>query len=1564
MLKKTAKISSFVILALLLILLTIWVAIHYSPVQTWLVKQYSDRLSKELNTEVKIGKVDISLFDRFTLKEILIRDNRKDTLLYAGELKAKTNDWFFLKDEIIIHELTLNNAKVNLQRTDSIWNYQFLVNYFSKQKTTDKKSNKKIRLELKDIKLNTFQLMQKDAWVGADMIASATSLSIQADEVLPLESKLKIKKLTAENPSFTIRNYDGKKEPGKQISEEEYYKIHDQLKKTASAWNLDIASTEIINGQFRNQVSTDRKPYDHFDEANIHFFEINGLLKNLQLRGDTIQAKAILRTRERSGFVIKKLETQLVWNPESMVFNDLKIETPYSEVGSFFAMRYKHFNYDMNRFLNHVSLEGNFKNSIVHTKDISFFAPALKEWDHRFELNGDASGTIEHLQVKNLKISTGDQTSLEGNLALDSVFDIDEMRIRLDAKNLKTGYSDAIRFFPEIEKQNTISLKPLQSLTWTGHFSGKIRDFSSDGIIETTVGKITTDFKMKLPLNQPVSYEGNISTSGLNIGLLIGNNSIGKTTMSAKIKGRGISLNELYAHTEANFSLLELNQYPYKNIELKGIIEKSNYTGDLKINDENLKLNANGNLNFSNDKLSVQANGNISKFNMKELHILKQEIDLNGDFMIDFVTEKNNDIYGIISLTKANIHGKGRSLFLNEINLSQYKIDENTKTLIIKSDELNGKVSGDYNQTRLPSLMQELLHNYFPAYIPPPRIRTTQQRFTFDINTNNISPYLELLDIPLEGFNQASLNGNIDVMQNKFETDIRVPAFSFKNFDFTDIAINGKSNINKLMLNCSIKNIQISDNFSLPNTEIEAYAANDTGFISIKTRASQTLNDASLQTRFKALKSGFIFNFLPSTIVINEKTWQLEEAGDLQIGSGNLFSDGIKLISGNEEIFTYTHPSETGSYNDLSIEIKKLEAGDLLPMFFTNPRIEGRFTGKIDILNPLGNYLVETKLVAENFRFNNDSIGKIPITANYSSLSGNINYSLESKNFGYVFNIRGNTNIADNDNLFTDNVVEINLVPLSLVEPYLNGILSDIKGLGTGMLKVKGKAAAPDLIGEIRLQQSSFMVDYTRCRYLIKDGSSIKMEEGKMVFDNISLKDTTGKKAVFTGELQHQFFNDMYFNLSFRTEDNNKGLVVLNTTKKDNSLFYGKVTARAVGSLTGPMNNMLIKLKGEPTDSSKIYLPTSDSRVTGTASFIVFKNYGTDQKKKDPIKSGNALTVDLDLTVNPFAKAYIILDETTNDVIEGQGRGAINIRVGTNENTTMTGSFEITGGRYNFNWQSLFKRPFLINKGTIIWNGDPYDARINIDANYQVENVSLPAELTADCSKERNTIIVVANLSNTLKNPEIKFRFELPPDHPCRNSPLTANGFNQFYNNPDELNRQVISLLLMGSFISGSSTGAFGNAGIGSTFFSNAAGTLSEFIGQQVSSKLDAAIRNIPAIRNLNLDPYVTFTPGLISGVQAQRLGFQGTGNFGFTSRLLNGRLLLKAGGSVLVAAGQNSTVQNNNQLTPDLSIEWLVTPDGKLRLIGFYRTVFDIQRRNDRTGISFSYVKEFNELW
>jgi len=55
-----------------------------NPVQNWLVHQVTKRLSKDLHTTVQIKKVDFALFNKMLLEETLIKDQRQDTLLYAG----------------------------------------------------------------------------------------------------------------------------------------------------------------------------------------------------------------------------------------------------------------------------------------------------------------------------------------------------------------------------------------------------------------------------------------------------------------------------------------------------------------------------------------------------------------------------------------------------------------------------------------------------------------------------------------------------------------------------------------------------------------------------------------------------------------------------------------------------------------------------------------------------------------------------------------------------------------------------------------------------------------------------------------------------------------------------------------------------------------------------------------------------------------------------------------------------------------------------------------------------------------------------------------------------------------------------------------------------------------------------------------------------------------------------------------------------------------------------------------------------------------------------------------
>jgi hypothetical protein len=57
-----------------------------------------------------------------------------------------------------------------------------------------------------------------------------------------------------------------------------------------------------------------------------------------------------------------------------------------------------------------------------------------------------------------------------------------------------------------------------------------------------------------------------------------------------------------------------------------------------------------------------------------------------------------------------------------------------------------------------------------------------------------------------------------------------------------------------------------------------------------------------------------------------------------------------------------------------------------------------------------------------------------------------------------------------------------------------------------------------------------------------------------------------------TGFFQNFVFDGVVF-------ETNK-LLVLNTTKKDNSLFYGKVIGNARMSLNGPIDNMVMDIKG------------------------------------------------------------------------------------------------------------------------------------------------------------------------------------------------------------------------------------------------------------------------------------------------------------------------------------------------------------------------------------------------
>jgi hypothetical protein len=120
-------------------LLLIFIAIQTDYVQNRIIQIAVKKISAELGTQVSIKNVSFSLFNSMNLQGVFLKDKKQDTLIYAGQVKLRITDWFFFKDQAIIKYVGLEDAVIKLNRTDSVWNYQFIANYFAGAPKKNKK---------------------------------------------------------------------------------------------------------------------------------------------------------------------------------------------------------------------------------------------------------------------------------------------------------------------------------------------------------------------------------------------------------------------------------------------------------------------------------------------------------------------------------------------------------------------------------------------------------------------------------------------------------------------------------------------------------------------------------------------------------------------------------------------------------------------------------------------------------------------------------------------------------------------------------------------------------------------------------------------------------------------------------------------------------------------------------------------------------------------------------------------------------------------------------------------------------------------------------------------------------------------------------------------------------------------------------------------------------------------------------------------------------------------------------------------------------------------------------
>ena len=253
----------------------------------------------------------------------------------------------------------------------------------------------------------------------------------------------------------------------------------------------------------------------------------------------------------------------------------------------------------------------------------------------------------------------------------------------------------------------------------------------------------------------------------------------------------------------------------------------------------------------------------------------------------------------------------------------------------------------------------------------------------------------------------------------------------------------------------------------------------------------------------------------------------------------------------------------------------------------------------------------------------------------------------------------------------------------------------------------------------------------------------------------------------------------------------------------------------------------------------------------------------------------------------------------------------------------MWGDFLTTEGIYNFRNLGLIDKKFSLQPGgTVIWEGDPLGAQMNMEAVYQVPGGANPALLLDNPNFNRKipTDVAIQLQGNLLKPDDPVFKINFP-----NTNNVVVSEINYRLADPQRSQLQAISLLSQGVFISDVSVSV---QGITNNLYEKASDVLSNLLGES-DEKLKVGVNYLQGDRNNELSVETEDRLGLTLSTQIS------------DKILVNGKIGVPVGGVA------------QTQVVGDVQIDFILNDEGSLRA-----KVFNKENEFRYIGEDFGYTQ------
>lgn len=1343
-----------------------------------------------------------------------------------------------------------------------------------------------------------------------------------------------------------------------------------------SPWEINCRNIDLNNCTFRYKdfkaIASDTlypDSSDVFNFADIEFNNLNLHLRELSLR-DTIACMITkMRCEEKSGFRLDRLFGNIRYCSQGVFLDSLSFETPSSKMKSaWLSVEYEDIS-ETEDFLNKVQLNADLTDTcIFSTKDIACFYSDLKGAESSLILTGNIHGTVSNLKGKNVHVFFGDNTHIHTDFDINGLPNLDETIIYMNAKQLTTNKSDLEQIpLPPFDENTTLELPEnfayAGNITFKGIFFGLIDDFVCTGSITSALGLISSDVRLKRDeeINDRLNIGGVLKTTDLNLGKFIGDEDLaGKITMNISTDGWFMPNGKMDATVNGFISSIGINRYDCHNIEINGEFTNKKFDGSLSITDPNLNLSFLGKCDFGKEIPEFNFTAALYNANLHELNFVESDsmssvsVFLKTNFKGSRIDEINGDIF-CDEFTYLSQDGEISS---HEIYLMVNENTDHTKEIILESDFVDGEIVGAFKYETLMKSVKNLLLNSLPSISGDTStyshtinsndiVGNTFNNFTFRFDIKNPKPVCDLFIPDWYISNETKILGSFDALNGDLTLAMETPQVKFGDVEFNKILFKTNSFENEINITTTCSAVYLTETEKIENIAINCVTRNDSVSFDFewknysKQKYSGLVSTYALLSKVPGKEMPVIDVFFrPSELFIADTSW-LIKPGSIRIDT-SCFKINNFEISNVQQSLAVNGTVSQRTNDSLIVDFRNIELANLNVLLSNDSLISGTLSGTTILTNLYKHPYITTDDSVRNILVNGESFGDLYLESNWKPEDQVIHLNAYLKR-----NILKTVNISGDyypENSQLDFNISLEKTRLNMLEPFVKNFVNQLVGRAGGNFAVKGTVDNPLIEGKVGLQKTGFTVNYLQTRYNFTTGDSILITNNAFTIKDLLIKSSNGKgnQALLNAKITHNNFEDIALDIGLDIDN----FLLMNTTAADNETFYGTAYATGIVKISGNPDNIIIDVSAKTEKDTYFYIPlTTGGEATEIHNFITYINTVdvANNKTEDNYEVDlSGIQLNFDFNVTPEAEVQLIMDEKVGDIIKARGTGDIRMKINTLGDFAMFGDYNIDKGDYLLTLGNIINKKFDVEQdGTIKWNGDPTDATINLNAIYDIQKVSI-YDLLLDESMKDERVTVDCNLLMTgkLMNPEIKFDISLPESNTDDRIKSQIANLSS-----DEMNKQFLFLLVMNRFqpLPGLKSGIDSPDGAVST-------NGYELLTNQLNHWLSQISKDF--------DIGINYRPGDdISNDQLE---------LALGKKLLNDRIEINIGGGISTNASNTETSRSNseNDLVGDMSIEYKITGNGKLRTRYYAKSNDELLEDSPYTqGIGLFYREDFDSF-